>query len=74
MRRRGRSVVGLLHQSTQIGERTHATTSNWQPNVIFEALGANHNEFNEHAGTRDRLNRIFDGLDNTPAFFRTNRR
>ena len=29
---------GLLHLSTQIGERTNATTSNWRPNVTFEAL------------------------------------
>ena len=63
-----------IHLSTQIGERTNATTSNWRPNVTFEALGANHSKFNEHAGTRDRFNRIFDGLDNTPDFFETARR
>ncbi|MGF1637592.1 MAG: hypothetical protein ACFCUU_11015, partial [Cyclobacteriaceae bacterium] len=58
--------------STQIGERTHATTSNWLPNVTFEALGANHSEFNEHPGTRAILNRIFNIQEpEVPEFFRT---
>ena len=61
----------LLHLSTQVGERTHATTSNWRPNVTFEALGANHSEYNEHAGTEDHLNTIFDGLGGVPPFFIT---
>ncbi|MFP4507037.1 MAG: hypothetical protein ACLFOZ_20160 [Cyclobacteriaceae bacterium] len=50
------------------------TTSQWNPNATFEALGANHSEFDQHPGTRDRLIRIFDGLDNSPQFFETQRR
>ncbi len=63
---------GLLHKSTQLGERTNATTSSWVPNATFEAIGANHSEYNEHPGTRDILNVIFDRRDTrVPIFFLT---
>ncbi|MFP4294028.1 MAG: esterase/lipase family protein, partial [Cyclobacteriaceae bacterium] len=42
---------GLLHLSTQLGQRTNITTSQWNPNATFEALGANHSEFDQHPGT-----------------------
>lgn len=62
---------GILHESTQLGQSTRATRSNWNPNATFEAVGANHNEYDQHPGTEARLNRIFDGLDNVPTFFVT---
>ena len=65
---------GLLNRSTQTGQRTVGFTSNWNPNVNYEIVGANHSEFNEHPNAQTRFNRIFDGLDNTPRFFITRRR
>ncbi|NJN28123.1 MAG: hypothetical protein HC819_20205 [Cyclobacteriaceae bacterium] len=61
---------GLLHKSTQIGERTNATTSSWSPNATFESLGANHNEYGQHPGTRQNLILILNG-ENVPPFFET---
>ena len=62
---------GLFHLSTQLGQRTNATTSQWNPNATFEALGANHNEFDQHPGTRAILTGIFDGTNGAPQFFQT---
>lgn len=63
---------GLLHQSTQLGQSTEAVRSNWTPNVTFEAVGANHSEYDEHPGTRAHFNTIFDRRDTrVPLFFRT---
>ncbi|MFP4096218.1 MAG: hypothetical protein ACLFUB_17200 [Cyclobacteriaceae bacterium] len=48
------------------------TTSQWNPNATFEALGANHNEFDQHPGTEAIFNTIFNVADNrVPGFFFT---
>ncbi len=65
------SSDAILHLSTQLGQRTNATTSNWNPDVTFEAVGANHSEYDEHAGTRQHFNTIFDAGGGAPVFFRT---
>ena len=65
---------GLLNRSTQMGQRTNSLASNWNPNVTYQIVGANHSEFNEHPNSRTRFNRVFDGLDNAPVFFKTDRR
>lgn len=52
------SSDGLLHLSTQLGQRTEATRSNWNPDVTFEAVGANHSEYDDHVGTRQNFVRI----------------
>ena len=63
------SSDGILHQSTQLGQRTNAITSNWNPDVTFEAVGANHSEYDEHAQTREHFNTIFDRRDTRVPFF-----
>jgi hypothetical protein len=50
---------GLIHQSSQVGANTLAIDSEWRPDVTFEALGANHNEYDSHPGTRIVLTDIF---------------
>jgi hypothetical protein len=66
------SSDGILHSSTQLGQRTNATTSRWSPDVTFEAVGANHSEYDNHAGTRGHFNTIFDRTDTrVPLFFLT---
>ena len=64
------SSDGLLHLSTQLGQRTNATTSRWSPNVTFEAVGANHSEYDDHAGTRRHFEAIYDIANpEVPEFF-----
>ena len=63
---------GLFHESTQLGQSTAAVRSNWNPNATFQSIGANHMEYDEHPGTRENLNIIFDRRDTrVPLFFRT---
>ena len=62
---------GLLHQSTQLGQSTEATRSNWNPNATFQAVGANHSEYDEHPGTRTIFVQTFNGTNGAPPFFAT---
>ncbi len=64
---------GLLHQSTQVGERTNLLQNNrWNPDVTFEARGANHNEYGGHPEMRRIFNAVFDATDTrVPRFFET---
>jgi hypothetical protein len=72
--RYNQSSDGLLHESTQTGQNTHATRSMWAPNRVFEARGVNHNEFDDHEESNRILNDIFNGAAGVPRFFLTDRR
>jgi hypothetical protein len=65
---------GLIHESSQTGARTLTINSNWRADNTFEALGANHNEYDSHPGAQNAFSDIFDAAGSVDPFFRIRRR
>lgn len=62
---------GFINKSSQLGESTLITNSNWTADRAFELREVNHLQYDDHPNSIARLRNIFDGVGVNPVFIRT---